>query len=354
MAEKKQSKQKQTSADYGAEIRRLKQEGPERLYLIWGPEDYLGTSFLGTLKSICLPEGEDGFSYRRFNGPELDLNDLSAAIDSMPFMSERTFAELSGIDINSMSSSADKLTEILSNIPDWCTCAFVYDSVYEIDGRLKLNKFLKTKGREIYFGRQEQQKLFNWIRKRFAASGKTIGDEAIQRLIYVSGDLMNSLIPEIEKIAGYARTDTVTAQDVNAVASHIPEADTFDMIKHISNGQYDKALEIYSQLIKTKGNEPPALLAAMGYQLRRLYSAKIFRAEGKSVSDYMAAMDIKYEFIARENMSCASRFSLNTLARSVRKCADSEFMFKTSAADGYDLMKELLITIILGDGVEQA
>ena len=45
--------------NYGAEIRSLKENGPQRLYLLWGVEDYLREQYLAQLKTACLPEGED-------------------------------------------------------------------------------------------------------------------------------------------------------------------------------------------------------------------------------------------------------------------------------------------------------
>ena len=66
---------KEEKLNYSAELRRLKDFGPERLYLLWGPEDYLREQYLGQLKKICLPEAEDSFSYKRINGPELDMHE---------------------------------------------------------------------------------------------------------------------------------------------------------------------------------------------------------------------------------------------------------------------------------------
>ena len=83
-------KKEETSLNYKDEIRKLKQEGPRNLYLLWGPEDYLRELYLQTLKELCLPEGEDSFSFRRIEGPDLDMRMLADAIDAMPFMTERT------------------------------------------------------------------------------------------------------------------------------------------------------------------------------------------------------------------------------------------------------------------------
>ena len=56
----------------------------------------------------------------------------------------------------------------------------------------------------------------------------------MQRLINVSGELMNGLIPEINKIASYTKGDRVTEADVDAVAHHIPEAVVFDMTEALA------------------------------------------------------------------------------------------------------------------------
>ena len=69
----------ETKLNYGAEVRSLKDGGPASLYLLWGPEDYLREQFLNELRKACLPEGEDSFSFKRMNGPELDPLELQQA-----------------------------------------------------------------------------------------------------------------------------------------------------------------------------------------------------------------------------------------------------------------------------------
>ena len=95
-------KKEEEKLNYNAELRRLKQQGPERLYLLWGPEDYLREQYLQQLKAVCLPEGEDSFSYKRMDGPDLDNNELQNALDAMPFMTERTFVEIRDADLNKL------------------------------------------------------------------------------------------------------------------------------------------------------------------------------------------------------------------------------------------------------------
>ena len=110
--------------DYAAAERRLKEGPPLRLYLLRGQEEYLREHFLSLLKKKCLPEGEDSFSYHRLDGPELDAHELRGAVDAMPFLTERSFVEVRGADLNKL-KEPDKILEVLQDIPDTCTVALV-------------------------------------------------------------------------------------------------------------------------------------------------------------------------------------------------------------------------------------
>ena len=57
---------KTEKTDYGALIRALRENGPERLYLLWGEEDYLRESFFSELKKTCLSGGADDFVSKPF------------------------------------------------------------------------------------------------------------------------------------------------------------------------------------------------------------------------------------------------------------------------------------------------
>ena len=94
--------------------------------------------------------------------------------------------------------------------------------------------------------------LFRWITRRFAFYGKGVEMEAAQRLIYLSGDQMKALIPEIEKIATYARGEKVTAADVNAVATRIAESDIFDLTDAIAERRFNTASGLLADLLEQR------------------------------------------------------------------------------------------------------
>ena len=236
-------KKKQDIQDYKVQLRALRQQGPGCLYLLWGREDYLREQYLLQLKKLCIPGGEDDFSYRRFDGAELDFQALADAIDAVPFLSERTLVEVRGYDTNKCrEEEADTLIRVISDLPDYCTLVFVMDTAFEPDGRLKTTKAFKKNGQLVQFTAQGESALVQWVGKHFAAHGKNISPEDARQLIFFTGGLMNTMIPEIDKIAAYAQGDTVTRADILAVAQRIPEAVVYELTDCLANQDYDGAM----------------------------------------------------------------------------------------------------------------
>lgn len=343
----KKTDKSKVKLNYTAEVKKLKAEGPQRLYMLYGPEDYLREQFLEQLKNTCLPEGEDSFSYKRFDGPNLDAVEFSAAVDAIPFMSERSFVELRDVDINKL-KEPENYVKLLSDIPDYCTVAFVLNSQYEPDGRIKLVKTIRDKGCDMRFTQQSQSQLFDWVGRRFSAAEKTVDFEAVQRLIFISGDLMNKLIPEIEKVAAYAKGERVTVSDVEAVAHRLPEADIFNMTDYIAKREYNNAAEILAELLSdrsSKESEPIFILATLGAQLRKLYAARLALDEKLGAKYVMDVCNIKYEFIANNLLRSAQGFKLRQLGDMLEMCAEADYKMKSSSQDDEELLKEIVMRI---------
>ncbi len=340
------AKGKEEKLNYKQELLKLKSEGPGPLYLLWGREDYLREQYLSQLKAACIPEGESGFNYRRFDGPEIGAAQLRQAVDAMPFLSERSFVELRDLDINRL-KEAQEIQEILSDIPDYCTVCLVQNAEYEPDGRLKLIKAIREKGSELKFTQQGQGALIDWIARRFAAHGKRIDFEAAQRLIFISGDLMNRLIPEIEKIAAYAQGDTVGVKDVEAVAHHIPEAQVFELTDLLARKQYNAAMNTLAELFAENEYDPIYLLAVLGSQMRRLYAARL-AIDRKLGAKYVAeCCAIKYDFLVGKLMDSARGFTSDQLKAAVRICAETDEQMKSSGGDGRELLKNAVLAIAM-------
>ena len=332
--------------DYAALKKELKAEGPGNLYLLWGPEDYLIADFVSTLRDVCVPEDRRDFDARRLNGPLPDARAVAEALDAMPFFGGRTFLELNGFDVNRCRD--DKMAALLADVPEWCTVVITLPADTAPDGRLSLVKQLKKNGRAVEFTAQERSILHRWIVRRFEAAGKKIDREAVDRLTFLSGDLMNRLIPEIEKICAYAQAERVTVADVDAVAHHIPEASAFEMTDCLSAGNFDGAARYLSELLSGDA-EPTEVMGAIGWQMRRLYAARVAIDTGRGEGFVREVLNISSDYQLRRLMDAARRFSLRALTNDVRLIAEYSMRPRESGApmDETEALKELFLRVMM-------
>ena len=160
---------------------------------------------------------------------------------------------------------------------------------------------------------------------------------------------MSRLIPEIEKIAAYAKGDKVTQNDVEAVANHIPEAVVFEMTELIAHKKNNSALSVLSELLSDKNNEPIMMLAVLGKQMRQLYAARLALDKNLGTKYVMETCTIKYDYIASKLISAARGFTLPQLKRAVELCCETDYRMKSSGVDERELLKEVVLRIAAGE-----
>ena len=339
---------KKESMNYSAEIKRLRADGPQRLYLLYGEEDYLREQFFGEIKKLCVEPGGEEFNYRRMDASEVAPAELAKAIDAMPFFAQRTLVELRGLELGQYKDArAEEFRKVVTDIPDYCTVVIIPPTGSAPDGRTALVKALKKYGAALEFTLQEGSALLNWISRRFASMGKRIGRAEAERLVFISGSLMNGLIPEIEKIAQYSREDTVTMADIDAVAHHLPEAQVFEMTELMSRGDFDGAMAILSELMQMKNEHPIKINAIVGQQLRNLYAARL-SIDQRLGRQYVEEVTGRPGFVADKLIASARGFTAERLRKAVKLCADYDYAMKSSSADDTELMRELMLRLAVG------
>ena len=339
-----------TTLDYGAEIKKLRQEGPRRVYILRGEEDYLRDSYLSELKKLCLPEGTEAFNYHRLQGPGLDMAALRQSAEAMPFMGEHTLTEVRDLDVNRTSGyDVEALKAFLEDVPDWATVAFVFSPGYAPDNRLAPVKAMKKAGADIAFTSPGEAELLRWVVRRMESLGKRIDGPTANYLIWICGDRMNALIPEMVKIAGYASDRDVTRRDIDAVAKKAPETTIFNLTDALGAGEYDKAARLLADLLADKDEPPQRQIAMISEQFRRLYVARVAQDTGRGESYITACVpELSGRAYPLRLLQRAGRsFSADRLARAVGFCAQCDYAMKDTGGDPEALMKELILRLAM-------
>ncbi len=320
-------------------------------YLFYGEESYLREYYLGVLRKTLVPAEFEEFNYHRMEGKDLSIQTLADAVEAMPMLAERTLVEVTDLDLFKLNEDQrEKLIALLNDIPPYCCLVFVYDTIEYKPNRTmkKLMKAVTDHLETVEFRPASGSELTAWIARRFRALGKDIDRQTAEYLIFLCGDLMTGLVPEIEKIGAYVKGNAITQKDIDAVADPVLSAQVFKLSDAVLQGQYDKAASILGDLLRMQ-TEPILILASLGSQLRRLYTARLAIDGGKDKYWLMNLWEMKNDYQAKLLLNAVRKTTAAWCADAVRQCQVLDRRMKSER--GIDAAGELkLLLVRLGAG----
>ena len=321
----------------------IKNRELERLYFFHGEEVFLLDHYLNEMKKKTIDELTRDFNYHRLNQETFSVQDFADAVEALPMMAEHTFVEVDEIDPFKMNESdREKMISIFSDIPEYCTVVFTYETVeWKPDKRQKkLWEAVSKHGTVVEFAKQNQRELISWISRHFAAQKKRISQELCAYLIDITGGTMTALQGEIRKIAAYSGAEEIVRADIDAVVEPVLDAVVFQMTDLLGSGEYGAALLKLQQLFKMQ-QEPIAILGAVGGHFRRISAARTLMDAGKNSDDLMRLTGLK-DYPARKTMSVAQKFSAKFCRTAAELIMETDYRMKTSF-DEQERLLEILI-----------
>lgn len=315
-------------------------------YILYGAEAYLRSYELGRIKKLLLDNLTAEFNFHRFTAENFSVEALLDSVESYPMMAEKSLIQVDEIDLFSLpEADRDRIAAMLCDIPSYCCLVFLYETTeFKPDKRKKkLWDAISNHCRIVEFQKQEEHSLCSWIWRHFKAYGKEIPLDLCSYLIMQTGGSMTLLDSEINKIAVYASQQHISKSDIDAVVEPVLEAMIFDISNAIAEKNYHLALGKLQTLLK-KQEEPIAIVATIGSQMRRLYCAKMLAEHGKGVDALMKLCGIG-ETPAKITMNQARRLSASFCEKAVLLCLQTDEQLKTSYDDKARLVELLLLRL---------
>ena len=323
----------------------IRSKQPHNFYIFHGEEVFLLQHYLGQLHKVILDELTESFNLHRFNHENFDLRDFSDAVENLPMMAERTLVQVEDIDIFKLpEDSRSKMIDILSDIPEYCTVIFVYETVeFKPDKRLKKLWEAVSKAEIVEFTKQSQRDLISWITRHFAAKGKYISPELCLYLLELTDGTLKSLKGEIEKIAAFSAADSICRADIDAVTEPVLDAVVFRMTDMLGAREYAQAMDSLQKLLKMQ-QEPIVILGAVGSYLRRLGTARTLYDRGCNAGELMKLCGIS-DYAARKTMTAARQFSAGFFKTAMDLVLETDRKMKTSYDDPQRLLEMLILQL---------
>lgn len=324
----------------------IRQKTPRRLYFFHGEEVFLLHHYLEQLRKILTDELTESFNSHKLTVENFDIRSFADAVENLPMMAETTFVWVDEIDVFKMAEpDREKMIEILSDIPDYCTVVFTYETTaWKPDKRLKkLWDAVEKNGTIVEFAKQEQRDLIAWVTRHFAANEKRISTDLCAYLIDITGGTMTALAGEIGKICAYSGAPEIRKSDIDAVTEPVLDAVVFQMTDLLGQKDYGAALLKLRQLLKMQ-QEPIPILGAIGAHFRRMSTARILSDNGRQSGELMRLCGMS-DYAARKTMSAAVRFSPAFYEKAAELILETDFAMKTSLDDPERLLEVLIMEL---------
>lgn len=331
-----------------AELKKALREGQyARLYVFFGEEIFLLNHYLQQLKKQLVDELTESFNFHRMNQENFDIRSFSDAVESLPMMAEHTFVWVDDIDIFKLNEDErDKMQQTLSDIPDYCTVLFSYETVdWNPDGRFrKLYQAVMDNAFMVEFPKQEARDLIAWITRHFAANQKKIAPNLCQYLIELSGGTMTALAGDIAKISAFSGSDTIVKSDIDAVVEPILDVMVFQMTDMLGEGRYADALVKLQGLLQMQ-EKPISILGAISNHLRQMSAARVLMDNGENYGRLTKLFPRMPEFAARKISGACKRFSPRFYKAASVLLMETDRKMKTSADDTGRLLEMLIMEL---------
>lgn len=328
----------------------LKEKRLDRLYVFHGEETFLLRHYLKQIHKVLIDPVTESFNFHKLTNENFNLTEFAYCVENLPMMAESTLVVVDEVDIFKLpESDRERLAEIISDIPEYCTVVFTYETTcWKPDKRYK--KFwdaVEKNAKIVEFEKQNQRDLIPWIGRHFAAYQKRISNDLCVYLIELTDGTMTSLAGEIQKICAYSGADMIKKSDIDAVVEPVLDALMFQITDNFGTGEYGIALQKLMQLRKMQ-EEPLSILGAIGGHFRRMATGRILSNHGKNAADLRKIYPSISDFACRKTMSACTRFSPAFYKKAAELVMETDYQIKTSF-DTPDRLLELLLLRLAGE-----
>lgn len=321
----------------------LKSKDFQRLYYIYGDEEYLKRHYYSQLMSesvTALPE----FNAAELDGRTFDLAEFENITNGYPAMSDRKAVGVIDFDNSLLKKNftAD-FTEVLRQIPDFCTVVFLDTQLKSGVSNTALLKAIDGSGGVCAkVDKPSLSGLASWAVRHFKSEGKSIAGDDIRYMLEIADTDMLSLSNEISKLCSGVAGDTVTRRDIDRLVTRSIEANRFEIIDAFCNGDYDRVNSVIDRLYRQ--NIDDIMIANVFYRaFLDLWHARTALDSGKTQSDMVRDFSMK-PFAAAKALKNAKSMSPQFLHDAVLLCLKLDRELKSTPFNKRDL-----ITVFLAD-----
>ncbi len=322
----------------------------ENTYLFYGEEGYLKRLYTDRIIKKAVSDFAD-FNLHRFDR-SVRMEDLVAACDSVPMMSEKSCVVLRDYNFSAASDSEHKqLAELIEHPNSTCVLIMLYENAEFPSAKTKKAKDIisavEKHGCVVEFEHKNDHELADLATRRASKREVILQPTVARRLVETCGSDIENLLTEVDKLCAYVGKGYATEQDIDAVVTRTVEASSFALANAVCSRRRDEAMKICADLFDLK-TEPLVIIGALSSVFVDIYRVKM--AENEGVRPDSIAQQFGYgkmAFKLRNAASNGKNMTRATALEALEILRDADIKLKTSQADGRVIVEKTLVRLFV-------
>jgi DNA polymerase-3 subunit delta len=310
------------------------------LYYLYGDESYLIEKSAKKLLSRLIPADMRDFNLNVYYGNECAGEEIVASAQTLPM-----FAEWRAVLVKNSDKLQAAALEVLAAYvqdPSPSTCLVFQGE--KIDQRKKFFTEIKKSGDLVEFKRLYENQLLPFIRNEAAEHGKKFQPAAAEMLICLSGNNLQELVSQIEKIVLFVgKRDVVEMDDVKAVVSDTKVDSVFELANSLGEKNLEKALRNLHTLVHD-GEAPLLILSMLGRHFRQLWRVREL-AEKKTPAPEISKVVGVHPYFLQGILRQSKNYRDAELKGIFEKFFTLDLAFKTGSGKPSLLLEQLVMEI---------
>jgi DNA polymerase-3 subunit delta len=246
------------------------------VYVLYGDEDFLKRQVVAGLRKLVFETNENEFGLSTHAGDKADFAAVRDELETVPFLSPRRMVVVENADpfVTRFRAALERYLSqpaatgiLVLDVKSWPSNTKLYKMVDSAGA-------ISCKAPPIY---KLPEWCMGWAK---SCHGKELPLAAARLLVDLVGAEMGVLDQELTKLAIYVGSaPQIKTADVDKLVGSSRTQNTFKIFDAIGAGRAGEALAILGRLFD-QGEEPLAILGAIGWQLRRLAKVVGLRRQG--------------------------------------------------------------------------
>lgn len=323
------------------------------VYLFCGEEDYLKRYYLGELRRrIVTDEGLAPFVHFVFDGAEIDIAALLDIVRTPSMFGDGKLIEWHNADMDGMKEGALKAfegfcEEVAEETGNTLVITATAES-FDVGTERRPSKLFTRLSKCLHvipFYRSSDSALISWIRRHFTAEGLSYTESLPAAMLARVGHDMDTLSNEIEKLAAYAKANSispVTENELSFVCIRTVESDAFSLTNALLDGKTEEAYRYLGDM-KQRRVDPISVLGQVSKLYADLLSVALLAEEGMGEKEIAKALGM-HEYRAGLYFRSAKRMGFAAVEEKLALCTRIDFALKNGSAS-YRGLEQLVATL---------